>query len=155
MFLKFLEEVTGVNEKARRDIQKMFGYTLMRTNRFKKAFMLLGPPNCGKSIILAILDAIHGNEIVSHITLQKLCNGNQFATSALYGKVVNTCGDLPREKIEDTGNFKTFVGGDRVSIEEKNKPTISYLPIVRFVYAANKMPEVKKELEDDTAYYDR
>lgn len=70
-WLNFLKQVTGVNEKARIDLQKMFGYCLLKDIQYKKAFVLLGPPDIGKSIILGVLDNLVGVEN-AHLTLQSL-----------------------------------------------------------------------------------
>lgn len=152
MWIAFLNRVTGLNEKARRDVQKLFGYSLYKSLKFKKAFMLLGPHDSGKSIILGVLEHMVGLENVSSMTLQQICDGNQFATSALYGKMMNICGDLDKEKIRNMGRFKIFVGGDRLNLEPKNKPPISYLPTAKGVFSANTIPDIE---EDDAAYYIR
>ena len=124
-WIKFLERITGVNKKARRDLQKLFGYCLLKYDKYKKAFIILGERDTGKSVIQFVLDHMVGLENVCHITLHDLCDGNQFVTAGLIDKMVNTCGDLDKKAIENTGRFKMLVGIDPISIEQKGKERVN------------------------------
>ena len=146
-FKKFLSEITGVNKKTYRDIQKMLGYCLLKSNKFKKAFMLKGDGDNGKSIILYVIEKLLGNNNVSNLSLQDICDGNQFSTAPLYGKMVNTCGDLDLKKVKSTSRFKMIVAGDRFSIEQKNKGQISFIPTIKLIFAVNGIPDT-----DDDGY---
>jgi putative DNA primase/helicase len=72
--------------------------------------------------------------------LQRL-ESDRFATSALYGKLVNCCADLPSEALTGTGVFKAITGGDDLLGERKFKPSFTFRPYSKLIFSANRMPQ--------------
>ena len=115
----FKEWIDGVLEQKHQDtLQEIFGYTLWPDYRAHKAFMLYGKPRAGKGLTLYILQELHGKENCAHVSLQTFAT-NRFATAQLYGKKINTFGDLPSAPISDTGIIKGLCGEDSFTVENK------------------------------------
>lgn len=147
--LKFHTDVVG--EKLLQLIQEMFGYCLYQDYLFHIAFMLVGSGKNGKSTLLNLLTTFLGKQNVSHESLQDLCY-NRFSKSQLYGKLVNTCADIPSTPLTDTGNFKMLTGNDPTSVEYKFKKQFSMTNIAKLIFSCNQVPETK---DDTDAYYRR
>jgi putative DNA primase/helicase len=135
-------------------LQEVLGYLLTLDNRAKKMFLLFGPTDCGKSVILSVLTAIVGKEYVASKTLQQLCDPDKpFASFALWGKVLNICGDLPATPLKDTGIVKQLTGEDLMDFEQKGKDSFSEYCLARLLFSANQMPPSYNDRTN--AFYNR
>ena len=72
---------------------QIFGYILLKSSKFEKAFMLFGSGNNGKSVFIKLIESFVGRQNTSHVALQDL-DGDRFASADLYGKLVNVFADL-------------------------------------------------------------
>lgn len=121
---------------------QIIGYIISDFTSAKKAFFLLGPPSCGKSVILAFLKHIVGERYVSEIPFGKI--SERFATGLLYGKRVNISGELEEGSFPQIDTFKSITGGDMMFGEKKGKDGFFYQPRVKLIGAGNTMPIPKK-----------
>jgi putative DNA primase/helicase len=130
---------------------QIFGYILLKSSKFEKAFMLFGSGNNGKSVFIKLIESFAGKQNTSHVALQDL-DGDRFASADLYGKLVNVFADLMAVKLSSTGNFKTLVSGDSIRAQHKYDQPFSFRNHSKFVFSANRIPD-----SDDTshAYYKR
>lgn len=64
---------------------------------------------------------------------------DKFSTSALRGKRLNVCMDLPRAQIsrEAIGVIKMLTGDDTITIEQKFKSSESYKPTCKLLFGSN------------------
>lgn len=122
------------------------GWLIVPDNRLKKAVMCLGEGNNGKSVYLAGLTALLGEENVSTISLQSL-ESDRFSRVNIVGKLANICADLPASDLVSSSTFKQITGGDRISVERKFCNQFSYLPYVRFIFSANRPPKTPDSSE--------
>jgi len=90
---EFLEEITSTESEAGALLDYV-AYTLYREYIFHKALILIGVGENGKSVFLNLVQKFLGDYNVSNRSLQELAT-DRFATSDLYGKLANICGDLP------------------------------------------------------------
>ena len=97
------------------------------------------------------MEALIGEADCSHVSLQDL-TGNRFYRARLFGKKLNTSGDLPATPINDPGIFKNLTGEDTIDAENKFEQIFSFKNIAKLVYSANSLPWVKG---DDDAFYNR
>jgi len=149
-FLKFLHETADKEDINL--IQEIFGYCLYKSNKFKKAVIIEGLPDSGKSTLVDVLIAMIGAKNVSATTLQKLC-GNLNGTSNLIGKFANIFDDLSNTAIKDIGLFKTMTGGDGlIPAERKFKDEIAFRNYATLIFTCNSIPETHNS---DTAFYNR
>ncbi|QCR16562.1 phage/plasmid primase, P4 family [Methanosarcina mazei] len=127
------------------------GYCLTTDCSHQKAFMLYGVGSNGKSVFLALLEALVGGENTSAESLQKL-EFDKYRTAKLYGKLVNICGDIPDSKMHKSEVFKKLTSGlDLIDGENKYQDSFQFRNTAKLVFSANVLPEGKK----DKAYYRR
>jgi putative DNA primase/helicase len=133
-------------------ILQMIGYCLYKTWKYQKSFMLYGRTGSnGKGVLLSIIEALLGNHNCSHRSLQDL-DANRFAIADLYGKLVNTFGDLKSTKLTETGNFKTISAGDAVTGEHKFGQPFTFRNYAKMIFSANLIPESEDKTD---AFYRR
>jgi putative DNA primase/helicase len=146
---KFFNEV--LPEDTLELIEELFGYCLIPTTRFEKAFMLIGPGQNGKSVFLNLLTQFISKEHIANETLQDLA-GNRFRKAELAGKLVNIFADLSSTALIDTGYFKALVSSDDISVERKNKDPFKLQNTARMIFSANEIP---KSRDNTNAYFRR
>lgn len=134
-------------------IQEWIGYYFYRQYIFKKALIVVGPKDSGKTTILESIVYLLGRENISSVTLQKMA-GDKFAAAHLYEKHGNLVDELSDKDIADVGNFKIATGGGSITGEYKFGNQFSFHNFSKLTFACNKIPEVKGP-EDDEAYFGR
>lgn len=148
---KFIDEDGNFYDKDSRKtldlqvqlLEEMFGYTLEYGYPIKKAVLLLGPPNCGKTTFYRIMDAFLGLDNVSSVSLYDL--GDKNRPAEMVGKLVNNVADigynvLERRTIE---NFMNYTGGEgKITVEKKYRDPFQYMPFVKMYFGANFTPYV-------------
>ncbi|MEK7287364.1 MAG: phage/plasmid primase, P4 family, partial [Elusimicrobiota bacterium] len=122
--------------------EEMPGYLLLPTTRHQVAFMLVGPGANGKSTYLAALEAMLGEENVSHIALQEM-GENRFVVAELLGRLANIYSDLPAKALEQSDIFKAVVAGDSIKAERKFQHPFNLKPYARLLFSANELPPSK------------
>ena len=130
---------------------ELLGYVLLPVNPYRKAVLLLGPGGNGKSVFLALAQALVGEANCSAQSLQKLAE-DRFAAAELHGMLANICGDLDARAIARTDLFKSVTGGDRISAERKYGQPFTFLPFALLMFSANEAPFVSDQSQ---AWFDR
>ncbi len=151
-FKKVCETSLNGDEQKVKLLLSIIGYLLFPLNNAKKAFVLLGPPNCGKSIICKLVEAIFGENNVSHIPLEKL--GDRFSKAMLSLNRINICAELSGKPYRDIETFKLVVGGDSLTAEFKGKTPFDFKCNCKLLFAGNVLPSIKNE-DISTAFADR
>jgi len=141
-FLKFLEATFEGNREIIDVIQELFGYCMSSNTSAQKAFMFYGRGANGKSILSKVLMRLVGEANVSTIPLSEL--EKPFARFQLVGKTLNlaTENDVGTRGISTT-HFKSIVGGDPITVEEKFKPSFVYTPSVKMIFSLNSLPKTR------------
>src|SRR5262249_2196146 len=91
-------------------VQEIFGYCLLPTTRAQRFFVLVGEGANGKSVVLAVLEAMVGSDNVSSVPFESF--GQQFKTHQTLGKLVNICPEIGNVGRTEEGILKGFVSGD-------------------------------------------
>lgn len=133
-------------------VQELFGYLLYRSHKIKKAFILVGEPNTGKTTFIKVISAFIGDGNLSTIDLQTISH-ERFGSSNLYNKHANVCDDLSSEDVCGTGKFKMLTGDGKVSGEKKFGDSFSFMSFAKLIFACNKIPSVREI--DDRGYFER
>jgi len=131
-------------------MQEFFGQVMLPHNAFKKALILHGDTDTGKSLAIKVLEAMVGEKNVTHLSIANM--GDDSACSVLAGKLLNTVNDLGKNERLDDGGFKRLTGGDEIVVNEKYVRRASYRPIASHVIACNTLPKVEDRTE---AVYNR
>lgn len=116
-------------------------------NVYKAAYLLLGPPDAGKTSYVELLTSFVGKENVSRVGLHAMC-GSRFATSSLVGKLVNIEDDLPAVPLSLVGAFKILTGGQELEVERKHSPQFNATLTAVQIFTANQPPELTRDIED-------
>lgn len=118
---------------------------------YKKAYVLKGPRNAGKSSYLEILSRTIGTENISGESLQGL--SERFSLASLEGKILNVYDDLDKESLKYTGLFKKLTGGEEHVIERKRQTRYKAVLTAVHVFSANELPQIAEK--DAEAFWGR
>ena len=139
------------NEEDIPVIQEWVGYILYRKYIFKKALILLGKRDSGKTTFVECLKAFMGKANHCALSLQEICF-DSFAIKNLYAKFLNSYDDLNFSGIKDAGKLKMVTGGGTISGDVKFGDRVTFNNYAKLVFATNQIPQVK---QNDPAYYSR
>lgn len=149
---KFLDAV--VKSEDRQTLLEWSGLMLAPETKFEKAMMLVGTGGNGKTTFLNLLTALIGKKNTSSISLQKLTDDtNRFAVAQLYGKLMNSCADIPSTKIHDSAMFKLLVGKDLITAEKKYEHAFDFYNTARLIFSTKTAPN--PDDITDRAYFRR
>ncbi len=133
-------------------LQQYLGYVLSNGNQCKKLLIIIGPPNCGKSVLLEIIRAILGHEQVASVQLHLL--EKRFVSGHVADKAANIVTEMSAAPITDITTLKLLTSEDSVSGEKKGKDRFSYISRLKFLIASNHVPRISGGGIED-AFYDR
>ncbi|MFA6269007.1 MAG: phage/plasmid primase, P4 family [archaeon] len=138
---KFVESV--VEKKNFWILFEIPAYLLYRDyKKIQKAIMLNGTNDNGKSVYIKLLQAFVGKNNYSSEELQQIGH-DRFSKAELFGKLMNSCADLPAIIMENTGDFKKLTAGDTVSAQRKFGQPFQFENHAKLIFSANEVPETK------------
>lgn len=149
---KFFNTSLEEDENKRKLLMEVIGYMISDFNNAKKAFIFIGKPHSGKSLLARIISKLIGSENVSNIPFHKL--GDRFSNAELSIHKLNINAELDSTPIRRISNFKAIVGNDYLSAEFKGKPLFSFKSRTKLLFCGNYMPEIK-DIESSQAFTDR
>lgn len=129
---------------------EIVGYTLLRSNRYRKGFIFLGDGSNGKSTILNLIRAMLGDANCSSIEMDKLTD--KFKTAELEDKLLNISDDVTDKTQGDTGTLKKLFTGEMLMVERKNQQPFGLSSFAKLLFACNKMPRI---MDKTHGMYDR
>ena len=143
---------TTFPEDAIDTVFEIAGACLYPKAPWKKAIIVYGPKNSGKSTFLKVLTSLVGSQHVSSMSLQQI-GENDFMTGELFGKRVNICGDISSDEMPDPAKFKVLVGGDEpIQADRKHKKPFSFPNRAKLIFSANELPRTR---DKSSAYFER
>lgn len=133
----FIASVSGGDAAVQQLIWEVLGYILSFDMTAKAFFVLQGVGDSGKSVFGNLVSSFFNPEALAHLDIYRF--KDRFSTSALRGKRLNICMDLPRAKIsrEAIGTIKMLTGDDTITIEEKFRQSESYKPTCKLLFGSN------------------
>ena len=136
-FERFIASVSGGDTAVQQLIWEVLGYILSFDMSAKAFFVLQGVGDSGKSVFGNLVSSFFNPEALAHLDIYRF--KDRFSTSALRGKRLNICMDLPRAKIsrEAIGTIKMLTGDDTITIEEKFRQSESYKPTCKLLFGSN------------------
>ena len=137
VFDRFLSDISGGNTAVISLIWEVIGYLLSSDMSAKSFFLLQGVGDSGKSVLGNLISSMFNQEALAHLDIYRF--KDKFSTSALLGKRLNICMDLPRARIsrEAIGVIKMLTGDDTITIEQKFKSSESYKPTCKLLFGSN------------------
>lgn len=149
--LEFLADV--LKEKDIEAIQEWFGFMLVREYFLKKAVIIRGEKDTGKTTFINLAIKFIGEENISTKSMQKLSEG-KWQTAALYKKHANIADDLTADDVYNGGVFKQITGRSPVDGEEKFGDSFTFINFAKLMFACNRIPRINNDI-DDNAFWDR
>ena len=147
-FIKFLKECFTIEGKLKTKdyftCLEIMGLTLIKHNRFEKAFMFIGSGANGKSTFLDVLSALLGKRNISSRTMSDLSK-EKFAKIDLHNKMANIFSDIQGNELYDTGMLKAMITGDIITAEEKYGKPFQFRPYSKLLFSANRFPAISDQ----------
>ncbi len=150
LWIKTLNEIMEGDQNKINMLQEFFGYCLTRDTTQRKALLLLGESNCGKSTILQVLRAMVSGRNCSSVPLKYIAHPQY--TPMLINKLVNIDSDVSAKADEFEAQFKIITSGEPVSCNQKFIATFEFVPFCKVVMAANIFPRIT---DHSSAFYNR
>ena len=116
------------------------GYLLFPGNPFQKFLAFEGDGGNGKSAFLAVITALLGFQNCSYVPMELF--GDRFAKTATIGKLVHISSDVGHLERTEEGLLKSFVGGDTIFFDRKNREPLSMVPTAKLLMAWNQRPQI-------------
>ena len=140
-FQKFLAVIFESDQDADEKVEcllQMIGYTLMSHSRHEKLIMLIGNGANGKSVLLAIIEALCGSSNVAGVQPSKF--ESSFQRAHLHNKLANIVTELSEgEKLADA-ELKSITSGEPVTVEHKYQHPFNMRPYSTCWFGTNHMP---------------
>ena len=120
--------------------QEIFGYSLYFDYFVHGMIYLVGSGGNGKSIFIKLLISMLGAKNTSSKEISSLMN-NRFASSSLYGRLINICGEMSTGVMKNTDMLKRLTAGDMVDAEFKGRDAFSFPNKAKIITACNEIPQ--------------
>lgn len=131
--------------------QELFGYCLLKDQRFEVAFIFYGPKRTKKSTTLYILNQMLGPESVTAMSLQYI-EEDRHGVAFLYGALANICADISSKELKNTGTFMKITGQDYITAGKKFEHEKTFLVFAKLIFSCNVVPPT---MNKDPAFYRR
>jgi len=149
-FKEFLEDRMPLKED-RILLQEFLGTALLRDKVHKKACIIVGYTDSGKSTLLRVIEEIFGNENCCHENPKRL-TGSRWSKVSLQGKLLNIAHELEGGKMSNLSVLKKIFDGNHIVAERKGQNTFSFEPTCEHIFAGNKSFHAETS---DTAFWNR
>lgn len=138
---KYLMELVGEDREVYNILTEFIGYILYPKNIMKKALIIKGEHNNGKSKFIDVLTSLFGYENCSILDMKQMAS--RFGLTGLIGKIVNFGDDISDQYINEDSDIKKAISGEPLMIESKGKDSKQYSMNVKFLFSANTLPRFK------------
>lgn len=125
------------------DLHEALGLMLTPSAGQRRVPFFIGPTRSGKGTVLRIIESMIPETYRAAVTLHDLAT-SRFAAAQLYGKVLNSAGDLSDHHVDDLSLFKMLTGADSVTAERKFRDGFVFRNSAMFVFSANTPPTVSE-----------
>lgn len=137
---EFLDTILP-DKEAQDILMEWFGYCLIPTQSMQAILVMVGDGANGKSVVCDVLAELVGRNNCSSQPLENIHEG--FNLMPLMNKLVNFSSELSRLSPGAEGIVKAISGGDRPTVNRKNKDQLNNVPIMaRLTVTTNAMPHV-------------
>ncbi len=139
-FHSFLDSLTSGNRQEQVLLLQLIGLAISNVHgyRIKKALILYGKGNTGKSKVFELVQRLIGMENTASIELREL--EERFGTATLYQKRLAGSPDMSAMRIGELKLLKKLTGGDPIDIEFKGKDRITSRYNGVLIFCTNQLP---------------
>lgn len=146
----FIEELSHPEDLD--TLQEMIGHTMYRKYVGKKAFMMYGATDTGKSTFLRLIEKLLGRESISNESIHDILHGD-YASANLYGKLANIYADISDKNLGDESKIKVLTGRDTITARRIYQDTFKFRNYATIIFSANNLPSIDKRFSD--AFFNR
>jgi len=139
------------DENEREALLEILGTCLLPGLNFQKILVCVGKGANGKTTLLNVIKALFGEKYVTGFPLNELLK-NSFMQSELRYSLLNISDDVPSEPIQNTGIFKTLIGGGTLTADVKYHNPATFQVKTKFIMSVNVMPHTT---DDTYAFFRR
>lgn len=150
LWQKTLDEIFEGNKEKTNLLQEFFGYCITPDITQKKALLLLGDTDSGKSTVLNVLRAMLGSKNCSSVPLKYLSHPQY--TPMMINKFANIDADVSKDAQSYEAEFKIITSGEPISCNQKFVETFEFVPRCKIILAANVFPKIA---DHSSAFYSR
>ncbi len=144
LFSQFLQQIfrddPDKDDKIR-SLLELMGYTLMSHARHEKFVMLIGPGANGKSVLLAVLEALCGAKNVAGVQPSKF--SHTFQRAHLHQKLANIITELKQGEVIADAELKAITSGEPSTVEHKFRDPFVLRPFSTCWFGTNHMPHTR------------
>lgn len=127
-------------------LQQFLGYICLAHARFKKALVLYGPGDTGKSLFALLAKAMVGEAFTCSLSVADM--DEPMKRHVIVAKRLNIMTELPADALIADGGFKVLIStGEPVMINPKHERPYMYTPAAKHVIACNSLPSVTDRTE--------
>ena len=145
VFKQYVETSLGIDQYD--CLLRTFGYALSGLTKARRCCVMLGRPKSGKSTMLDLLEAVLGDDLVSHESFDRM--GSEKAKAKYIRKKANISREISLKPNKDAESFKSLISNERTTGEEKYEVQKSFVPKLFFIFAGNVDIEFAKDCLDD------
>lgn len=124
-------------------LYEIAGFMLYRDYFLKKAFMLVGNGDNGKTQYLNVMTSLIGQENITGYSLHRIMD-DKFARGNLWGSYANIAGELNSKTLRNTDYFKRATGDDTLDADIKHsQEKIQFYNYAKMMFSANTLPKTE------------
>lgn len=140
-WLNFIQHNMAGDTELMSILQEWAGYCLLPDTGMQKFLLMEGEGSNGKSVYMAAITAMLGEENVSNVPLEVF--GDRFSRTETLGKLANVAGDCEELDKVAEGYIKSFTSGDRMYFDRKGISGIHCVPTARMMISCNERPRFR------------
>lgn len=140
----FLDQTFDGNPDKQKCIdtfEEFVAMTLFECHDYQKFLVLKGPPGTGKSTLVKLARALHGEKAVSSVPVHKF--GQERYQASMVGKLLNIVSEVQATDNATDDFIKAVVSGDDVEVRFLYKETYSVRLPTRLLIACNEMFRIR------------
>ena len=145
---RFVKESLGNDDATIVEFSKFFALALGDLRNQKRAYLLYGPSNTGKSLMLNYIGSLVGTDQYSTISFAQF--DKNFSAAQLLGKRLNISSEISGTSNERLDVFKSLTGNDRITTSFKYKADFQFFNESMLVFAGNVLPQIKDCMEAES-----
>jgi putative DNA primase/helicase len=143
-FARFLQDIFAKDsdrEDKAKAILEMIGYTLMSHAAMERFALLVGNGANGKSVLLAVIEALCGSGNVTGVQPSKF--ENTFQRAHLHLKLANIVTEIKQGEVIADAALKSIVSGEPTTVEHKFRDPFEFRPYATCWFGTNHLPHTR------------
>ena len=130
----------GIEDQIQ-DLEEVVSQMLDPSVRPTRTIFLFGPKRSGKSTYLRLMRAVAGPSMTSAVSLHDMAT-DVYASANLYGKILNSAGELSSDEVADVTTFKKATGEDEIHANRKYGHQFDFTSRALMAFSANEVPPI-------------